>query len=99
MQAKTKGKIDLYRPCFVMGLDRPSQNLWEVMAKYLERDITTIQKSICKHLEYTLAINRFIKGNDSFTARENPDYPAYDTYDQLMRLDEWIAHQDGGETA
>ena len=44
----------------------------------------------------TLAINRFIKGNDSFTARENPDYPAYD---QLMRLDEWIAHQDGGETA
>ena len=47
----------------------------------------------------TLAINRFIKGNDSFTARENPDYPAYDTYDQLMRLDEWIAHQDGGETA
>ena len=49
--------------------------------------------------QLTLAINRFIKGNDSFTARENPDYPAYDTNDQLMRLDEWIAHQDGGETA
>ena len=44
-----------------------------------------------------LAISRFIKGSDPFTARENPDYPAYDTYDQLMRLDEWIAHQDGGE--
>ena len=47
----------------------------------------------------TLAIGRFIKGRDPFTARENPDYPAYDTYDQLMRLDEWIAHQDGGEDA
>ncbi|MCF8881093.1 double-strand break repair protein AddB [Erythrobacter sp. SN021] len=46
-----------------------------------------------------LAINRFIKGRDPFTARENPDYPAYDTYDQLMRLDEWIAHQDGGDEA
>ena len=45
----------------------------------------------------TLAINRFIKGGDPFTARENPDYPAYDTFDQLMRLDEWIAHQDGDE--
>ncbi|WP_421991111.1 double-strand break repair protein AddB [Qipengyuania sp.] len=44
-----------------------------------------------------LAIDRFIKGRDPFTARENPDYPAYDTYDQLMRLDEWIAHQDGGD--
>ena len=43
-----------------------------------------------------LAINRFIKGRDPFTARENPDYPAYDTFDQLMRLDEWIAHQDDG---
>ncbi len=46
-----------------------------------------------------LAINRFIKGRDPFTARENPDYPAYDTFDQLMRLDEWIAHQDGGDEA
>ena len=41
------------------------------------------------------AIARFVKGSDPFTARENPDYPAYDTYDQLMRLDEWIATQDG----
>ena len=45
------------------------------------------------------AIGRFIKGDDPFTARENPNYPAYDTYDQLMRLDEWIAHQDDGEDA
>ncbi|MEX0341116.1 MAG: double-strand break repair protein AddB, partial [Erythrobacter sp.] len=45
------------------------------------------------------AITRFVKGRDPFTARENPDYPAYDTYDQLMRLDEWIAHQDDGDAA
>ena len=45
------------------------------------------------------AIARFIKGRDPFTARENPDYPAYDTYDQLMRLEEWIAHQDGESIA
>ncbi|MXP29235.1 double-strand break repair protein AddB [Porphyrobacter algicida] len=36
------------------------------------------------------AIERYIKGDDPFTARENPDYPAYDTYDQLMRLAEWL---------
>ncbi|QKG71396.1 double-strand break repair protein AddB [Erythrobacter mangrovi] len=45
------------------------------------------------------AIARFVKGSDPFTARENPDYPAYDTYDQLMRLDEWIASQDGEDAA
>ena len=45
------------------------------------------------------AIARFVKGSDPFTARENPDYPAYDTYDQLMRLDEWIATQDGDGSA
>ncbi|WP_369025417.1 double-strand break repair protein AddB [Qipengyuania sp. RANM35] len=43
------------------------------------------------------AIGRYIKGSDPFTARENPNFPAYDTYDQLMRLDEWIALQDGDE--
>ena len=49
--------------------------------------------------QLALAITRFIKGSDPFTARENPDYESYDTYDQLMRLDEWIAHQDGGDSA
>jgi ATP-dependent helicase/nuclease subunit B len=46
-----------------------------------------------------VAIARYIKGTDPFTARENPDYPSYDTYDQLMRLDEWIAAQDGEDAA
>ncbi|MEL6531318.1 MAG: PD-(D/E)XK nuclease family protein, partial [Pseudomonadota bacterium] len=36
------------------------------------------------------AIGRFIKGDDPFIAKENPDYPGYTDYDQLMRLDEWI---------
>ncbi|MEM8726967.1 MAG: PD-(D/E)XK nuclease family protein, partial [Pseudomonadota bacterium] len=35
------------------------------------------------------AIRRFIKGNAPFTAKENPDYPGYTDYDQLMRLEEW----------
>jgi ATP-dependent helicase/nuclease subunit B len=35
------------------------------------------------------AITKFIKGYHPFTARLNPDYPGYNDYDQLMRLDEW----------
>ncbi len=37
------------------------------------------------------AIEDWIKGDRPFTARLNPDYPAYNDYDQLMRLDEWQA--------
>ena len=40
------------------------------------------------------AIAAWIKGDEPFTARLNPDYPGYDTYDQLMRLDEWLPHMD-----
>ena len=47
----------------------------------------------------TEAIARWIKGDDPFTARLNPDYPAYDTYDQLMRLEEWLPHLDAEEDA
>ncbi|WP_202389830.1 double-strand break repair protein AddB [Parapontixanthobacter aurantiacus] len=36
------------------------------------------------------AIADWIKGDAAFTARLNPDYPAYNDYDQLMRLDEWL---------
>jgi ATP-dependent helicase/nuclease subunit B len=43
------------------------------------------------------AIDRWIKGNDPFTARLNPDLPGYNDYDQLMRLDEWQAR--GGSEA
>ena len=47
----------------------------------------------------TEAIRKYIKGDAPFTARENPDYPAYDTYDQLMRLEEWLPRQADGEDA
>jgi ATP-dependent helicase/nuclease subunit B len=38
------------------------------------------------------AIDRWILGSDPFTARLNPDIGGYNDYDQLMRLDEWLAH-------
>lgn len=36
------------------------------------------------------AIDRWILGDDPFTARLNPDLGGYNDYDQLMRLDEWL---------
>ncbi len=36
------------------------------------------------------ALDKWILGSDPFTARLNPDAPSYATYDQLMRLDEWV---------
>ncbi|WP_420807519.1 PD-(D/E)XK nuclease family protein [Aurantiacibacter odishensis] len=35
------------------------------------------------------ALDRWLLGDEPFTARLNPDAPGYDTYDQLMRLAEW----------
>ena len=43
------------------------------------------------------AIAAWIKGAEPFTARLNPDYPGYDTFDQLMRLDEWLPRMDEDE--
>jgi ATP-dependent helicase/nuclease subunit B len=39
----------------------------------------------------TDAIDRWILGDAPFTARLNPDLSDYNDFDQLMRLDEWIA--------
>lgn len=36
------------------------------------------------------ALDRWILGNEPFTARLNPELASYADYDQLMRLDEWI---------
>ena len=44
------------------------------------------------------AIARYILGSAPFTAKENPDYPTYDTYDQLMRLAEWLPRLDENES-
>ena len=40
------------------------------------------------------ALDRWILGEEPFTARLDPDFPATPTYDQLMRLDEWIGGAD-----
>ena len=45
------------------------------------------------------AIDRWIRGNEPFTARLNPDLPGYADYDQLMRLDEWQGRDSGEENA
>jgi ATP-dependent helicase/nuclease subunit B len=39
------------------------------------------------------ALDRWILGDEPFTARLNPDAPGYATYDQLMRLDEWLGRE------
>jgi ATP-dependent helicase/nuclease subunit B len=43
----------------------------------------------------TNAIERWIKGDEAFVARLNPDIGGYNDYDQLMRLDEWQARGEG----
>jgi ATP-dependent helicase/nuclease subunit B len=40
------------------------------------------------------ALDRWILGDEPFTARLNPDVPGYADYDQLMRLDEWMGRQE-----
>ena len=51
------------------------------------------------HAKLREAVRDYIKGAMPFRARENPDYPAYDTYDQLMRLAEWLPRMDEDEDA
>lgn len=46
----------------------------------------------------TEAFDRWILGDEPFTARPNPDLKLYATYDQLMRLEEWLGREnDAGE--
>ena len=40
------------------------------------------------------ALDRWILGDEPFTARLNPDAVSYNTYDQLMRLDEWMGREE-----
>lgn len=39
------------------------------------------------------ALDRWILGTEGFTARLNPDAKVYSTYDQLMRLQEWLGRE------
>jgi len=40
------------------------------------------------------ALDRWILGEEPFTARLNPNLKSFATYDQLMRLDEWLGRED-----
>jgi ATP-dependent helicase/nuclease subunit B len=39
------------------------------------------------------ALDRWILGEEPFTARLNPNLKSFATYDQLMRLDEWLGRE------
>ena len=43
------------------------------------------------------ALAKWITGSEPFTARLNPDLKDFGTYDQLMRLEEWLPHLDLSE--
>ncbi|SNT08522.1 ATP-dependent helicase/nuclease subunit B [Sphingomonas laterariae] len=43
------------------------------------------------------AATRWLTGNEAFTAKLHPEYSPYADYDQLMRLDEWLGRDAGGE--
>ena len=68
-----------------------------------KRSGLTLEEFLPRHEQYlTDAITRFIKGSEPFTAKHNPNYPGYDTYDQLMRLEEWqirLADSDADEVS
>ena len=51
---------ELFRPEYRFANDDPvKEKMWELMDTYLPRDKLNIQKSIVKHIEYTLSRTRF----------------------------------------
>ena len=42
------------------------------------------------------ALDRWILGDEGFTARLNPDATVYSEFDHLMRLEEWLGRDGGG---
>lgn len=50
----------------------------------------TLEEFLPEHERFLRhAIGKYLNGDAPFTAKENPDYPGYSEYDQLMRLEEW----------
>ena len=39
------------------------------------------------------AAERYLNGEEPFTAKLNPAYAPYEDYDQLMRLEEWYGRE------
>ena len=55
---------DLFRPEYGVESEHvKNEKLWKLMAKYTPVSCSTIQTSIVRHVEYTLAKNRFNFGN------------------------------------
>ncbi|MEO0907775.1 MAG: PD-(D/E)XK nuclease family protein, partial [Pseudomonadota bacterium] len=55
-----------------------------------KRSGLTLEEFLPEHEAFLRgAIGKYINGAAPFTAKENPDYPGYTEYDQLMRLEEW----------
>lgn len=62
----------------------------EPLRKDTRKSGLTPEQFLPEHERYLdQAITRYILGRDPFIAKENPDYPGYSDYDQLMRLEEW----------
>lgn len=55
-----------------------------------------LPEELLPHTEAKLrqALRDYIRGDAPFLARPNPDYPGYASYDQLMRLAEWLPRSD-----
>ena len=54
----------MFRPEFVANNTLSNEKLWELMGKYSATDIDSIQRSIIRHVEYTLCKNRFTMAKD-----------------------------------
>ena len=53
-------KLKLLNPKYKNYINNVEKNkIWEIMDKNLQRDKQSIQESIVKHIEYTLAVSRF----------------------------------------
>jgi len=72
----------------------------EPVKKGRKRSGLTPEEFLPRHEQFLKeAIGKYLFGDAPFTAKENPDYPGYSDYDQLMRLEEWIVRlgeQGGG---
>ena len=97
----TRGDASMFE-YWSMGKDKSEFGyVYDAVKRTNRQEGLSPEEFLPKHEEKLAeAIRRFIKGDSPFLAKENPDYPGYTDYDQLMRLDEWlIALADEGEGA
>ena len=44
--------------------------------------------------QFSDAADKWLTGDEAFTAKLVPEYASYEDYDQLMRQDEWYGRED-----